>query len=259
VRSAQTAEFALTETAYAPEVELPKHSHEEACFVIILQGNFTETFGKRTRFCKPLDVIFRPSDEVHSDLFHRAGGRCLNVEMTPRWLERIRTRSVALKSSAYFRGGLLSQLALRLYKEFRGADAASSLATEGLMLQIAAEASRRSNGVSGHRPPPWLEEAREIIRAQFASRLTHSFIAESVGVHPVHLAATFHQFYRCTIGEYVRRLRIEAACREMSTSDAPLARIALAAGFYDQSHFSRLFKRFTGMTPARYRSLFRAP
>jgi AraC family transcriptional regulator len=84
-------------------------------------------------------------------------------------------------------------------------------------------------------------------------------IADLVGVHPVHLASTFRQHYRCTIGEYVRHLRIEFACRMISSSEASLADIALAAGFFDQSHFSKAFKQLTGMTPSQFRTSIHTP
>ena len=77
-------------------------------------------------------------------------------------------------------------------------------------------------------------------------------------MHPVHLAREFRRFQRCTIGEYIRQLRIERACRQLHASDEPLATIASAVGFSDQSHFSRTFKRLIGMTPAGYRATFAA-
>jgi AraC family transcriptional regulator len=73
-------------------------------------------------------------------------------------------------------------------------------------------------------------------------------------VHPVHLARTFRRYYHCSPGEYVRRLRLESATRELCASDASLIEIALAAGYCDQSHFSKSFKRHTGMSPARFRA-----
>jgi AraC family transcriptional regulator len=78
-------------------------------------------------------------------------------------------------------------------------------------------------------------------------------------VHPVYLACAFRRHYRSTVGEYVRRLRVEFACRELSATRAPLAQVALAAGFADQSQFSRTFKRVVGLTPTEYRKMFRAP
>jgi AraC family transcriptional regulator len=77
-------------------------------------------------------------------------------------------------------------------------------------------------------------------------------------VHPAHLAREFRRRRHCTIGGYVRRLRVEFACRELSSTDAPLAEIALAAGFSHQSHLTRTFKELTGMTPAKFRALSRA-
>ena len=71
------------------------------------------------------------------------------------------------------------------------------------------------------------------------------------------MLALSHRRYGCTVGEYVRRLRIEFACRELSDSEKPLAFIAQNAGFFDQSHFSKTFKLLTGQSPAAYRKLLR--
>jgi AraC family transcriptional regulator len=88
--------------------------------------------------------------------------------------------------------------------------------------------------------------------------LTLDGIAKSVGTHPVHLARAFRQHHYCTIGEYIRKLRVEFACCEITTTDSSLAEIAARTGFYDQSHFSRTFKRIIGVTPREYRAAFRS-
>jgi AraC family transcriptional regulator len=55
----------------------------------------------------------------------------------------------------------------------------------------------------------------------------------------------------------VRQLRIEYACHELAASDTPIVQIALAAGFCDQSHFTRTFKRLIGVAPSQYRESVR--
>ena len=89
----------------------------------------------------------------------------------------------------------------------------------------------------------------ELLRARFSESLTLNTIAASAAVHPVHLVRTFRRFHQSTVGEHLRRLRIEFASQQLADTDAPLADIALASGFADQSHFTRTFKRLTGLTP----------
>lgn len=249
------AGFTLTETAYAPSLQLPKHCHQSAYFCLVLKGRFTEFYERQTRFCRPLTLIFHPSGEKHSDHFHTTA-RCFNLLLGIRWGERVPQHSIIANDSAEFRG-VLPLLAMKIYREFRQTDKVSSLIIEGLMLEILGEASRQSIKPAEGDPPRWLVRTREVLRDSFSENLSLTEIARNVGVHRTHLSREFRRHYRCTVGEYVRRLRIESACRELSASDAPLAEVAQAAGFFDQSHFGRTFKQFTGMPPALYRKTFR--
>jgi AraC family transcriptional regulator len=251
--STSIATFTLTETAYLPGLTLPKHSHQQAYFCFVLGGNFTEVYSNHSRSCRPSSLIFHPAGEAHSDQFHTTS-RCFNIQMNTRWLERAQQPSRTINTSADFWGGRLGNLAARLYREFRQVDEFSGLAVEGLALEIIAEASRCSRKESGRTVPHWLEQVRATLRQQFAERPSLVTLAESVDVHPVHLAREFRRFYRCTIGDYIRQSRIEFACHQISTSNASLSDIALAAGFFDHSHFARTFKTHMGMTPNQYRT-----
>ncbi|MCI0489244.1 MAG: AraC family transcriptional regulator [Blastocatellia bacterium] len=258
LKSCDVAGFILNETSYAAGSHLPRHSHENAYICFVRQGAYTEIYGNKTRNCGPSTLAFHPPDELHSERFHNAEGRSFNIEIGPQWLNHFREHSTVLEAAVDFQGGPLMWLAVRLYDEFRRMDELSPLAIEGLMLEIIVEASRRNFSAKGRTPPLWLKQAKEILHEGFPESLSVATIANTVGVHPVYLASEFRRNYHSTIGEYVRRLRIEFACREISSSDAPLIDIALAAGFSHQSHFSRTFKRLTGMTPAQYRAVFRA-
>src|SRR5262249_4267028 len=97
------------------------------------------------------------------------------------------------------------------------------------------------------------QPVRELLQDRFAENLTHDAIAAAAGIHPVHLARVFRRHYGCTLGEYVRKLRVDFAARQLIATNERLAGIALAAGFSGQSHFTRAFKRQTGMTPASFR------
>lgn len=255
LRKNAIAGLTLTETSYTADLRLPKHAHEEAYFCFVLQGEYNENYGRHSRSCTPSTLIFHPSNETHSDQFCVAA-RCFNIQMNAGWQERTRQYSLSLNQPVDFRGGLLPQLAMRLYSEFYSTDACSPLIVEGLALEMIGEACRPSVNKSANVAPRWLLTVRDLLHEQFSGNFTLSELANSAGVHPVHLAREFRRFYHCTIGEYSRRLRIEFACRKISTSDMPLSEIALAAGFFDQSHFTRTFKACTGKTPQEYRSIF---
>jgi len=260
LRSSEVAGLTLTETAYAPNLGLPYHLHQWSYFCFVLQGGFTETYGKRSRDCSSSSLIFHPAGETHSDCFH-AKSRCFNLKIDAQWLDKIRDRKAALTEPADFRNGILLRLTTRLYKEFCNPDELSSLVIEGLTLEILAETSRhalKDRAQQQPRPPYWLAQARELLRDRFCENLSLASVAQAVGVHETHLSREFRRYYGCTVGEYVRHLRIEYTCRQLSASNASLAEIALAAGFFDQSHFARNFKSQTGMTPHEYRRLWQS-
>lgn len=251
------AGLTLTEIAYPPGFQVRRHSHELSQLCFVGDGTFSDFYGKKSREVKPLTLIARPCEEAHAQRFHNAGARCFVIEIGGESLRRVREYSPVLDDSAEFQSGLVAWLATRLYNEFHHQDDASSLAIEGLTLEILSEVSRRTVRVSERKAPRWLEHGREFLHAHFSEPLTLADVANSSGAHPTHLARVFRQHYHCTIGEYVRRLRIEFACRQASLTDASLTEIAVAAGFYDQSHFSRTFKQIVGLTPGQYRAAFR--
>ena len=149
-------------------------------------------------------------------------------------------------------------LAHKLYQEFQEPDAVSHLAIEGLGLELIATLARDSQACinTSRQTPRWLGQAHELVKSRYLEHLTLSDIAGSVGVHPVTLAREFRRHYDCTVGDLLRRERINFSCRELLKPEESIAGVAVSAGFYDQSHFAKVFKRLIGMTPACYRDRF---
>ena len=255
-KSLNVSDFILTEAAYDARARLPPHAHERSYFCFVLQGAYTERYGLREILCKPSTVTYRASDEPHEAFLHDIKSRVFVVEISPRWIELLRADSLSLRSAHDFCGGAAPRLCARLNREFHKTDTAAKLAIEGLTLELLADAARQRS-TRAQSAPPWLKQAREMIIEHFPETLQLTQIAAEVGVHPVYLATAFREKFGVTIGEFVRKLRIEHACDELKKGDLPLAAIALQAGFVDQSHFSRLFKLYVGTTPGKYRKAFR--
>jgi AraC family transcriptional regulator len=252
LKSRRAGGFSLREIQHPPGVFIPRHSHEHAHVGFILDGGFTETFTRKTLECRPLSVSYIAPGLPHTDDF-RHGVHCLVVEIAPALLERVRPL-LALDEPIFVRSGAPAWLMLRMCRAALQSDTASSLTIEGLALEILTELAAAKAQVVWKDSPAWIEQARDLLHARFTETLTHDEIAGRVGVHPVHLATVFRRKFGCTIGEYVRRLRIEQAALQISNSGHSLADIAWTAGFSDQSHFSKVFKSHTGMTPGAFRA-----
>jgi len=259
LRRQEIAGSVLSETAYPPYLSVPRHVHDQVgYFCLTLQGGYTEYSKYQNRELGPATLLYHAPGEAHSDNFMGEQTRLFCVWVSRERLRSVRVNARASDKSAHFSCGSTLQLALRMYKEFRSMDALSPLVIEGLTLEILAETFRA--GLREFEPldPPWIRRAGDLLHVRFNESPLITEIAELVGVHPVHLSRVFRRRFGCTVGEYVRRLRVDFACRELSHSRKPLSEIATTAGFCDQGHLSRTVKRFTGMTPAEYRSAFRS-
>lgn len=250
----QTSEFILDTALFAPFQKVASHSHENAFFCMALRGACAESYGRKIRIYEPSVLSFLPAGQTHSLEFCQQGMRSFSIEIKQPLIKRMREYSSPIEESVYCRTGRLTQLFNRVYSEFCRADDVSPLAVEGLVLEMLAEVSRhRTSGAK--QPPQWLRGATEFVHDRFSESLSLSEIANAAGVHPAYLSRVFRRFYRCSIGDYIRCLRVEYALQHIPATKTPLLEIALAAGFSDQSHFSRIFKRQTGITPSQYRAI----
>lgn len=257
LRNRKVASFELSERVYSPGYQTPKHTHKQALFCFVMDGWYTETYGDKTRECTASTLLFHPPGELHAEHFHDAGGRSFIIEIAPNWMKQIGEMLNITDNSSDFHGGTLELLSRKLYREFSNTDEASPLIIEGVMMEMMGETVRYRAAKPGQNSPRWLQQARDLLHARFHENLTLADVAQIVGVHPVHLAQTFHKTYQHTVGDYVRKLRIEYACRELTMSPKPIVEIALAAGFCDQSHFTRTFKQVIGVAPSQYREALR--
>jgi AraC-like DNA-binding protein len=108
--------------------------------------------------------------------------------------------------------------------------------------------------VLSRRPPARVPSARVRLAAETLHDdprrgWTLPALAAHVGLHPSHLARAFRAAHGCTIGAYLRRLRLDAVARALALGEASIADLANEFGFADQSHCGRAFRRWLGTTP----------
>jgi AraC family transcriptional regulator len=246
----------LSEVVHRGARALPSHTHRLAYFSLLVAGSYAETLGRRTVEYRPRTVVCHPPHTTHRDEVGEGGGRFLMVEIEDDFLEALRRHGPLTVATVVGRNDEMAWLAWRLFEEFRLERTAGSLAVEGLVLQLLASAQRRREPRERSRPA-WLGRVVERLHASLDRPAGLAELSREVGVHPVHIARTFRRAYGETIGEHLRKLRVELVARRLESTDTPLADLALEAGFTDQSHLTRVFKRLTGTTPAAMRRSLR--
>lgn len=257
LRRRRIPNFSISAVSYRPNQVLPRHSHEHGYVSVALRGAYLEQQAVGTWECTAGGTIFHAPGECHQNRFFESGARLVVLEIEPQFLNHLARQGMVTDRQFALTSPHCMQLAARLERVLELSDPVSALSAEGLCLELLSEALRPCSDNREPRSADWLARAYEILHQRYREHLTLTDIAGQVHVHPVHLARTFRKRYTCCIGDFIRKLRVEAACSELLQSDTPIAEIAARTGFTDQSHLNRVMKRHAGLSPAEFRKSLR--
>ncbi|HLW87176.1 MAG TPA: AraC family transcriptional regulator [Terriglobales bacterium] len=248
----------FTDLQHSVARRLPEHAHELPFFALLLQGDYRERYGRQLKEFGPFTISYRPAGVPHQDEIGPSGVRFFEIEVRPGWRKRIRDCSGNLDAAHdEYAGGEMLWLAMELFRETHAPEGDSALHLENLLAELLACVAHMPRETAND-APQWLGCVVDRLKSEYCERLTLENLAREAGVHPVHLSRVFRKCKGEGIGKYVHRLRIQAACERMLASRKSLAEISLETGFADQSHFTRAFRRITGMSPAAFRRLVTA-
>ena len=110
------------------------------------------------------------------------------------------------------------------------------------------------NTKSGHRRKI-ITELLEYIEQNYTERITLDQLAKISGTNEKYLCRFFKEFTGYAPIDYINRLRVERACQQMSVENCNVITVAFDSGFNDNSYFSKIFKRYKGITPMEYKRI----
>lgn len=238
--------------ATLPPEQVHAHSHEDSHFILALDGGYRslahDALTPRGHAFGPGALVWNPAGVEHHDCFDVAGGRFLSVSFAPppgaRCGDPVRLR------------GAPETVARRLVGATARFQTGDELTIEGLALSLAASVLSPVE-LDEDPAPDWLGRAREMICDLATSpSMEVRNIAAAVGVHPVSLARRYRRHYRQGPAAAIRQARADRAAGLIARG-GDLAALADSTGYADQSHMTREFMTIYGLTPARYRALFR--
>jgi YesN/AraC family two-component response regulator len=103
--------------------------------------------------------------------------------------------------------------------------------------------------------PPFIDRALEYVALNYVGQITLTDVAGYACVSAAYLCAGFKKYTGFTFIEYLNTYRIEVAKNMLVETNHLLEKIAFQIGINDVIYFNKLFKRFTGLSPGKYRKI----
>ncbi len=226
------------------EQSIEEHDHDWAYIGLYTAGRYVERYDGGEADMSGPSAVLHPARRAHADTVHDSGLETLTIEFDPAWL-RLYGFSDRLDRSRTWSGGRAGRASrgLAALLATPGADeAALGRATAAFLNQALVDRPAQA--------PTWIGDARRWVSER---QVSTSDVARRLDLHPAYVAQAYRAASGEGIGETLRRRRVEQASALLRRTQLPLAEIAIAAGFCDQSHMNRCFAAVLGRTPLRVR------
>lgn len=226
----------------------PPHCHDEWTLLVVDRGAIRYDLDGRDRGAEPATVTLLPPHVVHDGRPVATGfrkrvlyldGDVLPVASIGASVDRSTHTDATLRHHVdLVHLALVDDDALRAEEHL-------AAAVEQLGVHLGERVTQpRIEGTAALRLREFLEE-----HALGAPTLRDA--SEAIGRHPTHLARSFRATFGLPPHAYVTGRRVDRA-RRLLVAGMPAAEVAVAAGFHDQAHLTRTFRRHVGTTPARF-------
>jgi AraC-like DNA-binding protein len=236
------------------------HTHEEFSLGIVDRGASSFWYEGHITKLGPKTLVFIPPEIIHAcNPLEHGNWQYKMLFIDAKWVRKL-TES----------GGscLFDQPIIRYAsrgKEFQKIDQvinsltgdSSPLAKETAILMAFEQFFRAeygSNTLDSRAEKPRLKITREYLQQYFGEKVTLDQLEQVSGLNKFHLIRLFKAAFNVPPHAYQTLLRVNYAKRELRKA-REIAEVALEAGFYDQSHFIKVFKSHTGVTPEKYQRL----
>ncbi|MEW1834251.1 AraC family transcriptional regulator [Microbacterium sp. NPDC079995] len=222
----------------------PAHVHGDWALMVIDRGAVSYDLGGRHRIADGTSATLLPPGIAHDGRAAPGSGgfvkRVAYLDHT--WLHDARAGGVVDRPAR----PALRRLALAAHDAL--AQPGEELAAEGAILALAGVMAGERVGV---RDAGVASSLRDLLEAHLTEPLTLAAAGRELGAHPNHLSRAFAAEFGIPPHRYLTSRRVDAARRYL-VAGAPIASAAVAAGFHDQAHLTRHFRRVLGQTPGAF-------
>jgi AraC family transcriptional regulator len=224
------------------DTQVPEHAHDwPVLSIFVLGGYLNQTeLGKRL-IDGPSAVLYR-AGSAHRNTALSVGFEQIEIEFDPEWLGCGPDPGTPV---SHWIGGHAGFMARSLAQYCSGAISAAGIRTAVCRFM-------RGVGVPERTHAAWVDVVSQYLREDTSLKVHE--LARTIGRHPSWLGSAYRQATGEGLLEAVARFRIERAARLLRETDQSYACVALEAGFCDQSHMNRSFRRILRRLPTAVRA-----
>ena len=238
----------LTVTEYHNKVFEGWHAHENIHISLIIKGGNREERKQRNTAALPGTLLFYHQDEPHRNLHTSHPSKNINLEISREFMQQYELGENEIEKMARHPDAGFSLL--KMYREVGEADHFSATSIQMLLLGLIAGTKKLPQ-----KQPLWLKTITDFLQDNWQQHPGLNELARLSGVNPITVSKHFSKYMGCTLGEYMRKLKIQHALRLIPAGTLSLTQVAYHCGFADQSHFTRNFRQLTHFLPKAYQKL----
>ena len=243
----------ILDISYCAGASQDFHYDQVSRISIILSGSLKEEVGRTEIYAHTGALVIKPNSVMHRNKFGPHGTRMISILVTDTFVNSLMSEKDSLWN--WYTGERHSRAVWKFLYWMK--QEGSELETIDHVIELV------SHLASGELPssyrPPWLDSILDRIHAEYNdSNLLVRELARTVDVHPVYLARVFRKFQLCSVKDYIQCLRLQQVSHALATTTDPLSQIAYMKGFSDQSHMTRYFRNYYGMSPGNFRKFSRS-
>lgn len=226
------------------------HSHENSHLTFALKGGSIENRKKGNIPCSPGLLLLYPANELHRNTDYVSNSESFSIEFENAWCKDLEINNQENNRQVIIRDPLVKNNMIRIMGEVKDADDLSNLCIETTILGIL---SSLDHDKTGNKRPSWINQLYELLHDEFNTSWSLASLSEILQIHPVTISKCFPKYFNTNIGDYIRKIKTGRSLTDLCKRSMAIEEIAVKYGFVDNAHFTRVFKKHTGITPSQYR------
>lgn len=266
-RVSDTPDLVLSDGRYT-DFHFDPHYHIDYHFGLVVEGVQRQSFQGESVLLGPGRISVMPPGEIHDGRGEdQQGFRMITYRISDRligdYFSDIYQKDLYQRDSdPFFSGAMvenphISTELIQLFSGIQAGQALTDIASEerwiGLLQPLISDLTRiNPEQIKGGLSARHWQQVRDYCHAHLGEKILLEELAGLCGLSRYQFLRRFEKTVGITPHNWLTRLRLEYACREIQKGESRIAEIATDFGFYDQSHFNRAFRQAYGVAPSAY-------